>query len=641
MALRLMLMVALWAVLPAHTASATELDVSGDDVLELPEIVVTGTRTEKPLADAPVQVELITRSEIENSGARDAADILETQHGIALDRTWQGTEISMQGLDSRYVLILIDGQRVAGRTGGAVDLTRIDVNQIERVEIVKGAASALYGSDAIGGVINIITRKVPAKPAANLSTRYGSRRLVDLNAAGSFTAATLATRFEAGWARQDGFDRDLADIATDGSDDYTLRLGNSTRWFDLERVRLDSRVNYQFRDAKGINVSGTGAVFDRQNRTEELSGEVSPTFKLGAADTLRLTAYYGYFDNQYVSDQRSSGELDAVEATQEQVGQLTLQHDHRWRSNVLSLGAEVLEETIASDRVFNPKDRQRYSLFAQDEWTPFAEPKLIVVPGVRGDWDSQFGGATSPKVTVRFDPTEKVVLRVTYGHGFRAPDFKQLYIRFENQGSGYIVVGNPDLGAERSKGANAGVEVQPLYWLWLAVNGYYNRIDDMINSELVGGGNGEPNEYSYVNVSAARTAGVESLVNLTPAEGLALKVGYSYLSARDLELDRPLEFQTRHRVNGQVHYEYEPYGLGATIRGVWTDGKPYFDDVDGNGVEERYETPDYAIFNARLAHDIRDWLTLFAGVDNLGDVGDAEFLAIAPRTYYGGLEISY
>ncbi|NOY84144.1 MAG: TonB-dependent receptor [Nitrospirae bacterium] len=146
-------------------AEETEADERFGPHLELDEMVITGTRTEKKLLETPVRTEVVTREEIEQSHARDLKEALEDVPGLILRRTHgkQGESVGMQGFDADRILILLNGERLSATAGSTVDLTQIGTADIERIEIVKGATSALYGSEAMGGVINVITRK-PKKP---------------------------------------------------------------------------------------------------------------------------------------------------------------------------------------------------------------------------------------------------------------------------------------------------------------------------------------------------------------------------------------------------------------------------------------------------------------------------------------------
>ncbi|EMY24562.1 TonB-dependent receptor plug domain protein [Leptospira interrogans serovar Australis str. 200703203] len=159
--------------------------------------MVTGSRGERRLKDSTVATEVISRKKIEASGARNAAEVLETQLGIDVVPFFGGSRVRMLGLDSQYVLILIDGERISGRLNNAVDLSRFKVQNIERIEIVKGASSALYGADAIGGVINLITREADKKLSYEMRTTYGNGSRKNFNTEGEFnTTANMGFRNE-------------------------------------------------------------------------------------------------------------------------------------------------------------------------------------------------------------------------------------------------------------------------------------------------------------------------------------------------------------------------------------------------------------------------------------------------------------
>ena len=142
-----------------ETETQSGREEGGDDGLEVGDVVVTGTRTETPLADSPARLDVITRADIDRSGARDVGELLEEQIGVVVTRSFRGDSIQLGGLDPEYTLILVDGDRAPGRIGGGIDLGRFTIENVERIEILRGPGSALYGSDAIGGVVNSLTRR--------------------------------------------------------------------------------------------------------------------------------------------------------------------------------------------------------------------------------------------------------------------------------------------------------------------------------------------------------------------------------------------------------------------------------------------------------------------------------------------------
>jgi outer membrane cobalamin receptor len=167
-----------------ETETQSGREEGGDDGLEVGDVVVTGTRTETPLADSPARLDVITRADIDRSGARDVGELLEEQIGVVgVTRSFRGDSIQLGGLDPEYTLILVDGDRAPGRIGGGIDLGRFTIENVERIEILRGPGSALYGSDAIGGVVNILTRRGHA-PARARGLRAGRAERVRSGVAG-------------------------------------------------------------------------------------------------------------------------------------------------------------------------------------------------------------------------------------------------------------------------------------------------------------------------------------------------------------------------------------------------------------------------------------------------------------------------
>jgi outer membrane receptor for ferrienterochelin and colicins len=180
---------------------------------EAEEVVVTGTRTPRPLGTSPVAVEVIGQEEIARSGAYDVAELLENQAGLDIVRNQFGATVRLRGLNENQTLVLVDGQRLVGRTGGAQDLSRIPVEDIERIEIVKGPASALYGADALGGVVHIVTRSA-REPQASVGLRGGTLLNVDGTASASVGSKKVGARLTGGWHGSPTVDRDLTTQAT-------------------------------------------------------------------------------------------------------------------------------------------------------------------------------------------------------------------------------------------------------------------------------------------------------------------------------------------------------------------------------------------------------------------------------------------
>lgn len=223
-----LLLFCLSPALAQDEAPAEAPDEAPEEASEV--VVVTGTRTERALSDSVVTTDVVTQEQVLESGASDASEVLESIPGVVVTRSFRGAGVQMQGLDSQYVLILINGQRMIGRRDGVLDLSRIPAERIERIEIVKGAASALYGSDAIAGVINIITREPEHGLSSQTVASFGSRNTLDASETLGQRNDTFSTVVDLGWHMTDGYDWDPSDEQTDASAAKQGSAGGEVNW---------------------------------------------------------------------------------------------------------------------------------------------------------------------------------------------------------------------------------------------------------------------------------------------------------------------------------------------------------------------------------------------------------------------------
>lgn len=626
-----------------------ELELSEED-MEIPDVVVTAARGDHDASTSVVQTEVIGRAEIERSGARDAAELLEERAGLQLTRSFRGTELWLRGLDPAYTLILVDGDRVPGRTGGAIDLSVYGVENIERIEIVRGPSSALYGSEAIGGVVNILTRDSNRDFEMDGLASYGLGNVIDATArvAGRPTEH-LRFRLNGGFHFADPFGRpdddpEANDEVTGGSSRLQWSLGGRAEWRPNRRHRLIAQGDYVSRDLQGVDPGAGGALFDRTQLQEQL--QVSLTHQITGPNRiqLRTRASYGQFRAQYLLDQRGSNQLDQFEDNREHMGQISTVLTFGLPGNqALTMGFDQLFQVLDSERLTSIGRRARLAFFAQDEWVVFEEGamNLTVVPGVRLDLDSQFGEQVSPKLAVRFDPVEQVAIRASYGRGFRAPSFQQLLLRFENPSVGYVVDGNPNLGAETSHGVDVGIEWRPDDWLQMSAAFFRNDVEEMIAVVTLEDGPGRGGTiFSYDNIQSAWTMGLETSAQLRIEEYLSLTAGYTLTETYEAENDRHLEGRARHRFTLSSRIAYEPWEISLVARGALLVDRVYYIDDDGDGIENEVWPDPVPQVDLRLSKTFTRHLELFVGIDNLIDAGD-RFTILRPFTVYGGARGRY
>lgn len=599
------------------------------------EAVVTGSRTERRPGEAAAAVEVVTREQIAASGAQTLADVLETQPGVEVVRGFAGAGVRLQGLDPQYTLILIDGRRVIGRVGGTIDLSRYGVTDVERVEILKGAGAALYGADAIGGVINIITRRARRPVELDGRASYGSLNTAQLGARAGLRKGRLSTALSAGYRHRDAFalgptaqtaGSALDDVDAGGRVDFRVRPS----------VLLHAAADFRRRDMRGVDVSAAGATFDRRNVTHLASVAAGADVTLASPTRLRATGSWSLFDDQFLQDQRGSSALDQLERSREQLVQLGLQVDRVVGGRfVLSGALEGTYQHLASGRLEGGVGhRGRGSAFLQADLTLARAPRLVLQPAARLDVDSQFGVRPSPSLTFRFDPHRMIAFRFTYGWGYRAPDFRELLLRFENPSAGYLVEGNPALEPETSQTLSLHAELRPTDGTALIGSVFRTTLEGLITTRPVA--DGPVQRFAYVNVAAATTQGAELQLRVQRG-GLAIDLGYAFTDAVDESVRRPLIGRARHRGTAGVTWRHARLGAEATVRAAVHGPRPFYDAPDA---DIRW-TATYATLDARVAKTLRGRFDLFLGGENLLDAGHPRDLPIPPRTVYGGVSGRY
>lgn len=620
--------------------------------------VVTGSRSERKLEDAVVATEVITRKQIESLGVRDLGQLLQQQPGVELVYTFRGVALRLQGLDPEYVLILVDGERVSGRLGTTLDLARFSLDDVERVEIVKGPAAALYGADAIGGVVNLITRRVQRPLELDARALLGTLLEGDVRGNAGMKRGPFEVRVGGGYRTRQPYDWEPQDAATSGAGFQRYDANADLEYAPEDGSRTWLRSQYNRRDEAAVDLNPSGAILDRHERQEQFDLSLGHQRQLGERTSLLVRGHFGLFREQLLQDQRGSRALDDYSQSITRLSEGVVQAEHRLGDQVFTGGLEVQDDRIDSTRLDqNPANRIRGGVFLQDEWevrlsSEAGGPRLKVAPGLRFDLDSQFGGAPSPRLALKLDPTPALTLRASAGLGFRPPSFDELYLRFSNPGVGYIVEGNPALTAEHSTSVNVGVDWRPppLSGWVLSASAFHNQLRNLINVTASGVPNpDDPVTFNYENVAQAYTQGIEldARVRL-PVPATWLDLGYTLLNAQDVTRARPLEGRSRHTVNAQLTTRVRPLHLDVVVRGTWASARVYFlsaagdqANVLGFGDEAEVHTPATFDLEAQVNYQLGWGFGLFVNGYNLLNSGDQQFNPRPPRGVLGGVRWEY
>jgi outer membrane receptor for ferrienterochelin and colicins len=660
------------------------LDVSlQSTMLDMPQVVVTGTRNQQLYQDVPVSTQVISQEEIQRSGVTDLRDLLMEETGLNIAQD-HGQGVQVQGFDPEYTLILIDGSPVIGRIAGTLDLTRFAVGNIERVEVVKGPNSSLYGSEALAGVINIITREPQHTLRFSGNGRFGSLKSYDMSGNLEFGRGLFGGTFFYNRKSREHFDLNAETISWSSPDftDHTLSSNLTWRLHDNNKLRLTVRLFIEDQYAISSSEEG-GEVLPLEQRDDISDWNISPVFESQLSSGARLMAktYLSRYRNDSRIDYQIGDSLFSTSHFDQYYGQAEAQLDLVFSpKHHFKIGGGAISESVEADRIKGDR-RSNYTLlsFFQHEWLP-VEPLDIIVSG-RLDAHSEFGTHFSPKGALLWKAGENYRIRGSYGSGFKAPNFSQLYLDFTNSVVGYSVFGTSnareslqelvdrgeireilvepaifaDINPETSVAFNFSVEATPFEFLHLRTNVFRNDVTDLIDVQAVARKNNNQSVFTYFNLNRVFTNGIESEIGLQLTKQLKLELGYQYVIAKDKDVIDRLEAReifkegTSGRIRAVLPGEYSGLfnrsrnsgtaklayrlnnGFGVNIRAVFR-GKYGLFDLNGNSIlddQSEYADP-YALLNANVTIPLTQRIALAAGAENLFDYLDTQSFAGTP-----------
>ena len=504
----------------------------------LNELVVTGSRYERQLKDVPVITRVISREEIETVNPVDFTTLLEyTLPGIQFyyNTMSQVPEITYQGMDAKAVLFLLDGERISGESGDSnIDYSRFNINDIERIEVVRGAASTLYDSRAIGGVINIITKKSVRPFTASMHTRYAGKKGQSYSASAGVNLHRFSSLTSFGWRKRDSYlvkdeqGKQKEIINPDGSVTKSKTEPVAFNIYGYSIMDVSQKLSYNFSD----RFTGSARISYYINKRDKYDNAryyqryrdliLSGKLKWQFADNQNLDLSYirdNYIkDNVYVDDdERVYGNVNST---------IRLYYTGMFGKHTLSGGVDLLREDMKHHFMKDTATvhMNQYSFCLQDDWQ--LTDKMNVVVGVRGDKGGSYRLHFTPKVSVLYRPLRTITLRAGYSQGYRIPNLKELYQEFNMGGMGIMMYGNKDLKPEEGTQISASVEYD-YKGLNLSVSTYHNRYKNKISYEYISPGKSW--NMKYVNALNVKTTGVEVTANYKLPFGLRFSGGYSYV----------------------------------------------------------------------------------------------------------------
>lgn len=595
------------------------------DATALDQVVVTATRTPKTLKDAPVVTRLITASDIKIADATNIQDLLTEQmpgleFGYAMN---QETSLNMNGFGGNAVLFLVDGERLAGETMDNVDYSRLNLDNVGRIEIVKGAASALYGANAVAGVVNIISRENSEPWTANVNTRYNDFNK-EWRHGGSFS-------FNAGkWNSQTSIQRTTSDEVQLTSPFDTE--SNILHIYGGETFNVKERLTYKLSDK--VKLIGRGGYFNRISKRSnyddhymDYSAGLKTVMNLSENDNLEISYGFDQYDKaRYVNDERTH---DHDYTNRQNI--VRALYSHIFGKNTLTVGADFLNDYLTTYQFADNESKNQNSCdaFAQFDYNPLQW--LNIVASLRHDY---FSASSQHATTGRLALMTKwkgFSIRANYAGGFRAPTLKEMYMCFDMAGM-QMIYGNPDLKPERSNNFNLALEhsgrVKNAGFFTgqysLTLMGYYNKYDKRITTgdyEDYQPGAGQPDVASrYCNEDGVEVSGIDFSAQYRSDMGLGVKLDYSYLHVGGRSVDSQFSQPRPHSATWRLDYDRQLcsfYRINAALSGR------YLSAPDTN---IKKHDSSYQLWKFTLQQRFLDAVNLNFTVDNL--------FGYTPKNYY-------
>jgi outer membrane receptor for ferrienterochelin and colicins len=655
-------------------------------VNQLEEVVITATRTVRQLSSVPLAVTLISNKEIKKTGITRLKNILQEQTGIVFVTDASGFEgIQMQGLNAAYTLVLIDGVPLVGRSSGTLDLKRLTVNNIKQIEIIKGPSSSLYGSEAIGGVINIITN-TPNRDISKGNVQYyfkgGKRNELDLNSNYIYKKNKLGINVGLNLNSGKGYDLSPKTLenTTEPYNNFTGNLGLNYAFNSKLKLHFSNRYYEQNQKV----VSNTNTVKE-YNVNTKFSHDISKNVHLD----------YTFYATTYKTESIFNGEKSYYNQTLMRPEIRTIIKIDE-NEMIAGIGASF----DALDRAFFEKNEsfKTQYVFGQYDFKPTENLNIII--GARYDHHNKYKSAFSPKISARYKLNDWLAVKSSVGFGFKAPDFRQLFFNFNNSAGGYVVYGvrtmhdlfgqnsqvidqvAKDLTPENSIGYNLGFQIKPTNNLKINVNIFRNDIRDLINTTVfkgvLPGINPNTRVFYYENRNKVYTQGVELDANLRLTDNMTISGGYQFLIAKDKDQEKLIKSgsvyyrktpsspsqklqiedyvglanRSKHAANLKLFYQNYQHNFNANIRAIYRSKYALYDTNNSQQIIDKHDNfvKGNVLVNTSFSKSIFKNAELQLGIDNLFNSNGNQNEKLFPnndsvlrigRTFFGRIQINF
>ena len=650
------------------TLLATEKEVNivlKEDVMHLNGVVVTGSRTERPVKLSPITTQVLGGKALVDAGYSDLQHALQQETpGMNIQKVGFGNEISMQGLDARHVLFLQDGERMTGDMAGNLDYERFNLHAIDRIEIVKGASSTLYGSRASGAVINLISKKTQKPLDIQAGVRFAQMNqrnykqpnpkdflyMFEKNSdrpnlqswisagikQGKFTSQT-----DVWYSSSDAFymyqsDKDKKVYTKEANPflphDITLTSIAPRSPMGIEGTEhLSVAQKLYYEPSKSLSLQAYGSMFfmNSYDLIQDMTFSQSRDFMAGIKlkydvkdwFTVNLSLHGDFYDrfkrHERIDERKNVYKSKIFEP------RLTLTSSYFTGHNII-FGVEHTTDELTSDRFVNRRMTTRSlhetEYFLQDEWT--VNSHWMLSSGVRTNFSKAFGFMWMPKIAIKYAPDNHWALRANYSMGYRAPSIKELFFNWDHLGM-FQIKGSENLQSEKNNYFSLGAEYSKDRF-FINVNAYAN----IFNKKIEGVWRIYDMQYNfeYINLKSQRMLGVEAIMKWRLTDNFMLNATYSYVN---VSKQNGIQVNTTspHAATASIDYTLNrPNYRLKSIFSTSIMGEKKFDVQDRVWVKEHNKSydayfrcilPTYVLCNLAVAQTFYNKVKLTVGVDNI------------------------
>lgn len=639
-----------------------------EDDLGINEVVVTGSRTVRPIKMSPVTTQVLGGKALVDAGYSNLQQALQQETpGLNIQKVGFGNEISMQGLDARHVLFLMDGERMTGDMAGNLDYERFNLHAIDRVEIVKGASSTLYGSRAAGAVINLITKKTDKPLSIDAGIRYGQMNernykhpqpkdflyMFEQNAdrpnlqswvSAGFKTGKFTSQTDVWYSESDAFymyqaENDKKVYTKEANPflphDITV-VSNAVRppmgIEGKEHITVSQKLYYNPNPNLSVLVYGSSFFMNTYDLIQDMTFSQARDWTAGTKVTYHVKDWFSVtgslhadFYDRFKRHERIDKRQKDYESSIYQP-RLTVTSNY-FNGHSLILGMEHTSDELTSDRFsgnanhdLKTRALKETEYFLQDEWT--INPRWMISAGIRTNFSKAFGFMGMPKVAAKYSPDKHWSLRANYSMGYRSPSIKELFFNWDHLGM-FMIRGNENMRPEKNNYFSLGAEYSNDR-LFVSGTAYGNYFRDKI--EGVWRIYDMQYNFEYTNLSQQRLLGLEVLARWSVLDCLTLNGTYSFV---DVSKNKGIQVNTTspHAATASMDYKYmkKNYRLNAVFSASYMGGKK-FDVQDRVFVKEenksydayfRCDLPQYVLCNLSVSQTFWNKVKLTLGMDNL------------------------